>query len=212
MAGGRPTKEERRAQILDHARAVFAEKGYHHATVDDIVGRVEVARGTFYLYFQDKRAVFADLVDDFFERIVSGIRGIDVEPGAPPTHAQLRDNILRVTRLALGEPDMAKILLHDSSGIDPAFDAKMMSFYGSLRRYLEETLETGQALGMVRDGDRPIMVSLGTGALKEILLATVTGVTPRTAEELTDEIMRFLERGLLRHPLGTSGEGQDSPR
>jgi hypothetical protein len=40
MSGGRPTKEERREQILQHARAVFAEKGYHHATVEDIVARV----------------------------------------------------------------------------------------------------------------------------------------------------------------------------
>jgi AcrR family transcriptional regulator len=203
MAGGRPTKEERRAQILEHAQAVFAEKGYHHATVDDIVARVEIARGTFYLYFSDKRTVFEDLVDEFFHRVVSRIHGIDVSPEAPPTHAQLRDNVLRVTGLALEEPDMMKLLLHDSSGIDPSFDAKMASFYGSLRQYLEETLETGQHLGMVRDGDRPVMVSLGVGGLKEILLATVTGVTPRTAEELTDEIMRFLERGLLRDPEDT---------
>lgn len=200
MAGGRPTKEERRAQILKHAQAVFAEKGYHHATVDDIVAGVQIARGTFYLYFSDKRAVFEDLVDDFFHRVVSRIHGIDVTPGAPPTHDQLRDNLLRVTELALEEPDMMKVLLHDSSGVDTTFDAKMASFYGSLRRYLEETLETGQQLGMVRDGDRPVMVSLGMGGLKEILLATVTGVTPRTPGELTDEIMRFLARGLLRDP------------
>jgi AcrR family transcriptional regulator len=198
MSGGRPTKEERRAQILQHARAVFAEKGYHHATVEDIVARVEVARGTFYLYFADKRAVFSALVDEFFERIVTCIHGIDLGPEAPPPRAQLRDNILRLTRLGLEEPDMMKVLLHDTSGIHPEFDAKLASFYDSLRQYLEETLEAGQRLGLVRGGDRPVLVSLGLGALKEILLATVTDITPRTPEQLTDEIMVFLTDGVLQ--------------
>lgn len=84
-----------------------------------------------------------------------------------------------------------------TAGIDPAFDEKLHALYGSLRRYLEETLEQGQELDLVRDGDRPVMVSLGLGALKEILLATVTGITPPTPEQLTDQIMRFLEGGLL---------------
>ncbi|MFW6051720.1 MAG: TetR/AcrR family transcriptional regulator [Myxococcota bacterium] len=193
----RPSKEERRAQILDCARVVFAEKGYHQATVDDIVALVGVARGTFYLYFEDKRAALAALVDDFFERMVASIQGIDVSEGAPAPTQQLEDNLVRVARLALDDPAMMKIILHDTAGIDPAFDEKLHAFYGSLRMYLEETLAEGQQLGLVRDGDRPVMVSLGLGALKEILLATVTGITPRTPEELAKEIMRFLEGGLL---------------
>lgn len=179
------------------ARAVFAGKGYHQATVDDIVSEVGVARGTFYLYFEDKRAVLAALVDDFFERIIASIDGIDVNDGAAPAAEQLRHNLIRLCGLALAEPDSVKIVLHDTAGVDPAFDDKLRSFYGSLRRYLEETLEEGQELGLVRDGDRPVMVSLGLGALKEILIAAVTAITPRTAEELADEIMRFLEGGLL---------------
>ena len=47
-------KAERRQQILTVARDVFARRGYHQSTIDDIVAEAGVARGTFYLYFEDK--------------------------------------------------------------------------------------------------------------------------------------------------------------
>ena len=58
-------KSERRQQILSLARDVFARRGYHQTTIDDIALQAGVARGTFYLYFEDKRAVFSDLIDRF---------------------------------------------------------------------------------------------------------------------------------------------------
>jgi len=194
---GRPSREERREQILEAARDVFAEKGYHRATVEDIVARVEVARGTFYLYFEDKRAAFSALVDGFFERITAAIHSIEVDDAEHTPLDQLRGNILRLTELALAEPATMKVVLHDTAGVDPDFEAQLESFYAALRQFLAESLEVGQGIGLVRDGDREIMVALGIGGLKQILLSAVTGELPRTAEQLTDEIMRFFESGML---------------
>jgi AcrR family transcriptional regulator len=47
-------KREREGQILDAAAAVFAEKGFHQATVHDIATRAGVADGTLYNYFENK--------------------------------------------------------------------------------------------------------------------------------------------------------------
>jgi AcrR family transcriptional regulator len=196
VSKSRKSRGERRDQILACARDLFAEKGYHAVTVDDIAARVEVARGTIYLYFADKRAVFEAIVDDFFAHITGSIRSIDLESEAPPL-AQLRANMTRLAQLALDEPATMKIVIRDTAGVDPDFDAKIASFYRALRQFLGESLEEGQRIGLVRGGDRDVMTALGIGALKEILLQAVTGEIPRTATELTDEIMRFLERGLV---------------
>jgi AcrR family transcriptional regulator len=51
-----------RQRILDAAEEVFGERGYHQAGIAEITQRADVALGTFYLYFPDKHAVFADLV------------------------------------------------------------------------------------------------------------------------------------------------------
>ncbi len=61
----------RRQALLDAARQVFSQKGYHPATVDDITRVAGVAKGTFYLYFSEKRAVFYDLMQQFFEMVTN---------------------------------------------------------------------------------------------------------------------------------------------
>ena len=190
-------REERRLQILACARDAFAELGYQAVTVDDVVARASIARGTFYLYFDDKRAVLDALVDDFLGRILGCIVGIDIAHAQSSPREQLRQNVERIARLALSEPAMLKVALRDATGLDPAFDAKISSFYQALRVVLGESLEEGQQNGIVREGDRAVMVSIGLGGLKELVLDAVTGTLERSPEALVDELMRFLDYGLL---------------
>ena len=197
MARGSAKREERRQQLLDSARDAFAEHGYQAVTVDDVVARARIARGTFYLYFEDKRAVLDALVDEFLQRIAAVIVGIDIAHGEHSAREQLRQNVERIVRLALSEPAMIKIALRDASGLDPAFDAKIHSFYDALRELLGASLEEGQQNGIVRAGDRALMVSIGLGGLKELVLDAVTGTLVRSPAQLVDELMRFLDYGLL---------------
>jgi AcrR family transcriptional regulator len=55
-------KARNRAEILDAARSVFAEIGYDAASIRDVVARTDLAPGTFYNYFPDKRSVLVALV------------------------------------------------------------------------------------------------------------------------------------------------------
>src|SRR5438094_2109474 len=50
--------EFRTAGILEAARKVFADRGFHEATVDDIAEAAGVAKGTVYLYYESKRDVY----------------------------------------------------------------------------------------------------------------------------------------------------------
>src|SRR5205823_2480480 len=45
--------EDRRAQILDVARRLFAQEGYHDANIEDICREAGIARGTLYQYFEN---------------------------------------------------------------------------------------------------------------------------------------------------------------
>lgn len=69
---GRPlTKrgEQTRRRILEAAEEVFAELGYHEASIVKITERARVALGTFYLYFDSKQTVFEALVIDLNARV-----------------------------------------------------------------------------------------------------------------------------------------------
>jgi AcrR family transcriptional regulator len=56
-------KELTRDRLLDAAREAFEENGYIAVTIDDIIHRAVAARGTFYLYFESKLAIFQAVVD-----------------------------------------------------------------------------------------------------------------------------------------------------
>ena len=54
----------RRSDILRAAERVFANKGYHQATMSDIAEEAQYAVGTIYLYFKDKQGLYASLLEE----------------------------------------------------------------------------------------------------------------------------------------------------
>jgi AcrR family transcriptional regulator len=143
-------KAERRIELLRAARDVFAEKGYHDAKVDDIVLKGKVAKGTFYLYFRDKRSVFSELVDGLFERLAAAILTVDT---ATDVEAQVKHNIRAIIAVLLDDPALTRLLLSYAGGLDPAFVTKVESFYDGAKALLRASLEEGQRLGIVAKGD-----------------------------------------------------------
>ncbi|MGE0154265.1 MAG: TetR/AcrR family transcriptional regulator [Reyranellaceae bacterium] len=58
-----------RAKLLDAARQVFSEVGFFQARIDQIILRANVARGTFYVYFQDKEGIFQEVANQTIEEL-----------------------------------------------------------------------------------------------------------------------------------------------
>ena len=54
----------RREAIVDSARTLFFEKGFRDTTIDDIARSTELARGTIYLYFENKEEIFAAIMEE----------------------------------------------------------------------------------------------------------------------------------------------------
>lgn len=66
-------KEARPKEILDAALAVFAEKGFAAARMEDISRRAGVTKGTIYLYFAGKEALFKALVREELSPTIAGV-------------------------------------------------------------------------------------------------------------------------------------------
>ncbi len=200
-------KTERRQQILGVAREVFSKRGYHQTTIDDIVALAGVARGTFYLYFEDKRAVFSDLVDRFAGQLSMAIVRIVTDDPRRSVVEQVRENIRAIIATCLADRAMTKILFSDAVGVDPAFDRKLQTFYDTVVQLLTESLKDGQALGIVSDGEPRVLAYLTIGALKELLYQAVTlGFAEESADVLTQQMFTFLSAGYLRLPDAKPGK------
>jgi AcrR family transcriptional regulator len=79
--------EARRQAILKAALAEFAAHGFEAARLDDVAARAGVAKGTLYLYFHDKQALFEALVRDAVSPLLEHMGRIAAAPDIPPLQA-----------------------------------------------------------------------------------------------------------------------------
>ena len=187
-------REIRRQQILDRARDVFAKKGYHLAKIDDVDAAAGVARGTFYLYFHDKRSIFEELVSRFFQRVALAVASIDTDQ---PIEPQIRANFSRLLDVFLGDPGMAKILLTDVTGLDVEFDRRLLAFYADIEALLLRSLREGQSLGIVQEGDARVVAHFVLGGVKEVLLQLTRAPVPVDREAISENVFGILARAVL---------------
>lgn len=162
-------RESRRAAVLKVARKVFSQKGYHATSINDLIESAEIARGTFYLYFESKRAIFDELLDGLVTTLQAQVRRIEVGPSAPAPVEQLNATVDRVLKTLLDNREMARILLREAVGIDTDFDRKLFDFYGRIEAMFVSALNTGRQLGLVRPCDANVVARCILGSVKEVV-------------------------------------------
>jgi AcrR family transcriptional regulator len=63
-------------EILDAAELLFIQKGYEKATINDILDKVEIGKGTFYHYFKAKEDVMNAVIGRMVERVVIAVGAV----------------------------------------------------------------------------------------------------------------------------------------
>ncbi len=93
---GRPPRAGFRRQILEAARRIVDEQGLHAATTRHIAALAGCAEGTIYRHFEDKHALFLELVGDSFPEFVALVDELPERAG----RAEVRDALLQLGRAA----------------------------------------------------------------------------------------------------------------
>ena len=191
-----PQRQERRRQIISAAKAVFADSGYHGASINAIIERAQIARGTFYLYFESKSAVFDSILDQAMTDLRGRIRRIEVDdPKAPPPQVQLRAQVVATLDYVVGDRPLAILLL--SAGHTPDAEAaeRLDMFFTEVRELLERAMQTGMEIGLVRKCQPEIVASALLGMIRGVIEALIR--QPREAESVVDELLLVALRGVL---------------
>ena len=79
VAQGQTTQKS----LRDHARKLFAEKGYSGANTDELVRRAKVTKGALYHHFTNKRDLYLGVVEDMERELVDHIEAAAAEAGEP---------------------------------------------------------------------------------------------------------------------------------
>ena len=161
--------EERKLSILNAAKEMFAINGYHDTSISDIIKRADIARGTFYLYFKDKREIFDALFDQLLQKINESLIRVTIAPDQKPPLDQIAENLHRIFQLAMNDPELARILFRHAPGLDSITDQKIEGFYNKIASLVEGALVLGEKMNIVKKGDFKLISIFITGGVKEIM-------------------------------------------
>ncbi|MBV8772639.1 MAG: TetR/AcrR family transcriptional regulator [Deltaproteobacteria bacterium] len=193
-------RQARREQVLQHAKRIFARKGYHRTNIADIVARAQIARGTFYLYFENKKDLFEELLEQVLGELRLRIQRLRIGPGEPEPVDQLRNNLRRVLNFLLAERELTDILLNHSTGFDRELDSRIREFYQRVADQIQRSLDLGMQMGLVRNCDTRAVAFCILGGIKEVV-GQASRHRRRDISNLVEEILDFGLRGVARPEL-----------
>ncbi len=101
-------RTDRRQGILNAALTVFANHGYHSASVSMIAKEAGVSKGLMYNYFESKEQVLLTLVNDLFDTVVELLR---ITPGEVLTRERFIELIDVSIDIAVKEPQRWKLYM-----------------------------------------------------------------------------------------------------
>ncbi len=76
-------RNQRRQQLIDISRGVFAERGYEAASLEEIAERAGISRPILYSHFGDKHGLFEAVVNEQIEKVERMVTEALASPGEP---------------------------------------------------------------------------------------------------------------------------------
>jgi AcrR family transcriptional regulator len=111
--------ERRRQQILDVAGSVFADRGFHATSMDDIATSAGVTKPVLYQHFPSKRALFVELLGDLGGKLLDALA---VATSAADTgRERVEAGFAAYFRFVTGNEAAFRVLFGASARNDPEF-------------------------------------------------------------------------------------------
>lgn len=156
-----------RDRLVRAAMDVFAQRGYHGTTVDDIVAASDSSKGAFYHYFPSKQGIFIILLDQLAGMVEAGVEhAIDREDGAM---AKVEAALRVVLEVAAAHRDLARILLIESTALGHEFEQSRLGVHKRFAALIQRHLDRAVADGAIPAQDTRTGAAAWIGAINEVL-------------------------------------------
>lgn len=168
------TRDARRQTLIDAARDLFSAKGYHATTVDDITRAAGVAKGTFYLYFSEKREVYHDVIRGFMQLVKdigSSVGDMSSNPLEFFSKAEQAANELMT--IFMENRELARLAYRESMGLDPKLAEMIAGFYREIAEVEARNIQVAIDMGIFRKVNPTLVAYAHIGTVERVLLALV---------------------------------------
>ena len=185
--------EEKRRTILRVAREQFTRKPFHEVRLDDVAAAAHVGKGTLYVYFESKDALYLELVTITLDQLLDELAQLadaDAEPGWATVEAVVQ----HVTRWTVRHPAVFDIM---RSGVHPAGREAIRKRRTRMGDLIARVLRRAAEAGTIDDPAPEITAQFIPAMARS---AVVHGDRKQSvaADVLAERILHVLSRGIRR--------------
>jgi AcrR family transcriptional regulator len=211
LAPARPPRRRDEARalfrnaILDAAEAVFAERGFHGARIQDIAERARIAVGTVYNHFADKDEVLSALLDERTEGLLSQVRagGDGARSPARGFRRKLESRVAGM--LAYVEQHRAFFAIANEHGLfagavapSARSSARSVERMETFRAVFRAVVEEGIASGDLEPLDADALARFLGGTMRAFVLSSLTEGGKDVREQAAMTVELFLHGAARR--------------
>lgn len=188
-------QQDKRQQILVAAGDIFAARGFHKATIEQIADAAGVGKGTVYLYFKNKKGLFDALLLEGFNMTVKRTKQALAELTDPIEHIRVIIK-LHLAIIKRNHPLM-QMIMHE---LTPNRLQDLRSEIGQrVQEHMAlytEVLEHGIASGSLRPHEPRIVAFALAGAINHIGAGLVNENLKLSLEDCEQELFQLFIAGL----------------
>lgn len=201
-------RQARRAEMLLAAQEVFAEKGYNHATLEEVAARAEYGKGTLYNYFPGgKQEILLAIIEQFHDKLCELIKDTLGQPREGGFRLALSSFFERTFSFFFERSELFMTLLREAHRIGFSDDPEPRAFFAhqrsraldALSSPLEQAMERGEIRQMPpRLLAHMILVNLNGAQMRACMSADDPAcLLPDTAPELASFLTSYVVDGIV---------------
>ncbi len=191
-------RRDKRADIVSAGIRVFSRKGFSRCSVEDILQEAHVARATFYSYFDSKKDLFLELVDNILgtmEEIVKNNLG-EIPNDLQELKKKAKKTALDLFEFFAQNLEFAAIYIKEVMGMNPEIDIRVVEWQRRMADLIQNIIQKGTDQGMFRPVNAYVIANLISGAIQHLGLSLFMFNQQIDPEEVAEAIADYLIYGL----------------
>ena len=203
--------QARQAQIVEAARRIFREKGFHAATVREIGRVARMTQGTLYNYIRSKEDILFLVCDQLVRAYQEAVKAV-IAPEKEP-RKRLRAAIRAIIEVMMDRQDDLLLMYQESHALERKALRDVLSRVREFIEYFITILKEASEAGVITSSNPQVTANIITFLPVMVALRRWDLGRRCTQQEVIDGLVNFMTRGLgvvLDEPAGRrDGSGRD---
>ncbi|MFC1508968.1 TetR/AcrR family transcriptional regulator [Candidatus Omnitrophota bacterium] len=189
-----------RLDIIEAATKVFAKKGFHSATLDEIAQEAEFSKGTLYLYFSSKEDLLYSILKSKFEPLMEKMESVFTQKKS--FREELREMIYSLAEMAFKEKELFTLLVSQQIACHKALSEdkaqKIKAEHAKYDDIIIKRIELAIQSGELKDFDSRLIHGVIHGASEDMMFSRWHRSSLKELKCAIDAFIDMLFEGIAR--------------